>query len=103
MFRKSLIALAALALVGGSASATEWDPMFVQLDAIFMRATVKCDQNFMDSETGLHVHDLALACTILGKEKYADVLRSAMKGFDKGVKKNGKRRSARPSPTCKSV
>ena len=76
-----------------SPTLAECDESFLRANAIFIRATVLCGKNYMDSPAGYYALAMSRKCTELGDQKLESLIKNAMLEFDSVMKKHGKKRA----------
>ena len=76
-----------------SPTLAQCDESFLKANAIFVRATVLCGKNYMDSPAGYYALAMSRKCNELGEDKLASIFTNAMLEFDSIMKKKGKRRA----------
>jgi hypothetical protein len=73
----------------------ECDESYLKANAIFIRATVACGKNYMDSQAGYYALAMSKKCNDLSERKLNSIIMNAMKEFDKVSKTKGKKSACR--------
>lgn len=78
-------------LVISSSVFAECDESYLKANAIFIRATVFCNKNYMDSQAGYYALAMSRKCNDLSENKLNGIIMNSMKEFDRVSKTKGKK------------
>jgi hypothetical protein len=79
----------ALLSISSSPAQSRCDETFLKANAIFIRATVHCQKNYMDTPAGYYALAMSRQCTGLGESRIRVISKNAMLALDQIAKHRG--------------